>query len=66
MRRARCSSTETVRLASALGLQTIAEGVESQAQLETLRRMGCGGWQGYLCSPAVPPQEVDELLRLER
>ncbi|HVS77133.1 MAG TPA: EAL domain-containing protein [Steroidobacteraceae bacterium] len=51
-----------IRLAAALKLLTVAEGVESQAQLDSLRRMGCGGWQGHLYSPALPPQALQELL----
>lgn len=52
-----------VRLASALKLKTIAEGVESQAQLDALRRMGCWGWQGYLFSAALPRQKLEEMLK---
>jgi PAS domain S-box-containing protein/diguanylate cyclase (GGDEF)-like protein len=52
-----------VRLASALKLLTVAEGVESQAQLDALRAMKCGSWQGHLCSPAVTPQALQELVR---
>jgi EAL domain-containing protein (putative c-di-GMP-specific phosphodiesterase class I) len=36
-----------VRLASACGLATVAEGVEQPAQLERLRQLGCGHAQGY-------------------
>lgn len=52
-----------IRLAGALKLLTIAEGVESQAQLDALRRMGCGGWQGHLCSTAVPRQILEKLVQ---
>ncbi|MGR9092104.1 MAG: EAL domain-containing protein [Gammaproteobacteria bacterium] len=34
-------------------LQTIAEGVETEAQLEFLRRQGRDGFQGYLFSEPV-------------
>jgi EAL domain-containing protein (putative c-di-GMP-specific phosphodiesterase class I) len=37
-----------------LNLQTIAEGVESAAQLEFLRSLGCDGFQGFLLSRPVP------------
>ena len=51
-----------IRLASALGLLTVAEGVETQAQLDALRSMKCGGWQGHLYSPAVPREKLEALL----
>jgi diguanylate cyclase (GGDEF)-like protein/PAS domain S-box-containing protein len=37
-----------VELARGLGLETIAEGIETERQLEALRSMGCGYGQGYL------------------
>ncbi len=37
-----------------LGMQTIAEGVETEEQLEKLERIGCGSAQGFLISPPVP------------
>lgn len=37
-------------LGSSLGLQVIAEGVETDAQKDFLRRNGCGQFQGYLLS----------------
>jgi diguanylate cyclase (GGDEF)-like protein/PAS domain S-box-containing protein len=51
------------RLGSSLGMTTIAEGVESQAQLEILRAEGCDQVQGFLFSPAVPAKDVPELFR---
>ena len=41
-------------LASALGMDTLAEGVESAEQCEILREEGCGYGQGYLFSRPVP------------
>jgi diguanylate cyclase (GGDEF)-like protein/PAS domain S-box-containing protein len=49
-------------LADALGFQTVAEGVETEAQLEVLRRLGCAHGQGYLFSRAVPAGEIAALL----
>ena len=43
-----------IRLAHALGLRTVAEGVETVAQFEALRWLGCDSWQGYLHAPALP------------
>lgn len=42
-------------MAQQLGLNVVAEGVETQEQLEFLRRHGCNQIQGFLCSPALPP-----------
>jgi diguanylate cyclase (GGDEF)-like protein/PAS domain S-box-containing protein len=52
-------------LASHLGLSTIAEGVESDAQLEFLVAHGCGLIQGYLTGRPLPPHEVIKLFRSE-
>jgi diguanylate cyclase len=46
-----------ISLASDLGLETVAEGVESTRQVEFLRAMGCVAYQGYWFSPAVPAEE---------
>jgi EAL domain-containing protein (putative c-di-GMP-specific phosphodiesterase class I) len=46
-------------LADGLGIKTIAEGIETQEQAETLRLMGCQDGQGYLFSKPVD----GELLR---
>lgn len=37
-----------IHLARALGMNTLAEGVETDAQHQYLRKLGCGGVQGYL------------------
>jgi diguanylate cyclase (GGDEF)-like protein len=50
-------------IAAARRVTTTAEGVETQAQLETLRRLGCNEMQGFLFSPAVPAVEIARLLR---
>lgn len=44
-----------VRAAHELGLDVVAEGVETLAQLEFLRSVGCDRAQGYLFGKAVPP-----------
>ena len=50
-----------VGLAHALGLEVVAEGVETEAQLAELRDLGCDFAQGYLFSRPAPPAEVAEL-----
>jgi EAL domain-containing protein (putative c-di-GMP-specific phosphodiesterase class I) len=49
-------------LAQALGLDTVAEGVETTEQLELLRAMGCGFAQGYLFSAPMTVEAVDAAL----
>jgi Amt family ammonium transporter len=49
-----------INLAHALGLQVIAEGVESERQLEELERLDCDFAQGYLFSRPVPAHELVE------
>jgi diguanylate cyclase (GGDEF)-like protein len=44
-------------IAKNFNLDTLAEGVETQAQLDKLRRSGCGSWQGFLRSGAIGPVE---------
>jgi diguanylate cyclase (GGDEF)-like protein/PAS domain S-box-containing protein len=51
-----------VALAHALGLGTVAEGIEERSQLELLRRQGCQRGQGYLVSRPVAPEAVIALL----
>ena len=47
-------SEVVLKLAEATGLRTIAEGVETSAQADALRRLGCDRGQGYVWSPPVP------------
>ncbi len=47
-----------IKLAHALGMEVIAEGVESERQLTELERLGCDFAQGYLFSRPVPAHEL--------
>ncbi|HWW67636.1 MAG TPA: EAL domain-containing protein, partial [Solirubrobacterales bacterium] len=51
-----------IGMARALSLDVIAEGVENEAQLSELRRLGCDYAQGHLFSRALPPEKVTRLL----
>ena len=51
-----------VTLAGGLGMSTIAEGVESAAQVDKLRELGCDQIQGYIFSTPRPAAEVAGLL----
>jgi EAL domain-containing protein (putative c-di-GMP-specific phosphodiesterase class I) len=50
-------------LGSSLGMKTTAEGVETETQLQTLKKEGCTEVQGYLFSKAVPAAEAAQLLK---
>jgi EAL domain-containing protein (putative c-di-GMP-specific phosphodiesterase class I) len=52
-----------VSLAHGLKLKVIAEGVETEAQLEALKALGCDQYQGFHFSPAQPPEEFERLIR---
>ena len=50
-------------LARALGLEVVAEGVETAEELDVVRRLGCDTLQGWLFARAMPVDEVRELLQ---
>lgn len=63
-----CTSTDEksivmaiIQMASSTGMQTIAEGVEEQNQLEALREFGCDQIQGYIWGRPVPVDEFEKM-----
>jgi EAL domain-containing protein (putative c-di-GMP-specific phosphodiesterase class I) len=52
-----------VALASALGMEVVAEGVESAAQVQLLRALGCGFAQGYFFHRPVDGPSLEPLLQ---
>ncbi len=50
-----------IALAKNLGMSTVAEGVETEAQRCILQQLGCDSFQGYLVSKPVTPQRFAEL-----
>jgi polar amino acid transport system substrate-binding protein len=50
-----------IAVARELGLRVVAEGVETEAQLEYLKRQRCDFAQGYLFSRPVPAAKLDEV-----
>ncbi len=63
--------TELMRMATDLGLDTICEGVETRAQADFLKEIGCSKLQGYYFSKPVPFDEIlvkydnDDLIKTE-
>jgi EAL domain-containing protein (putative c-di-GMP-specific phosphodiesterase class I) len=51
-----------ISLAHALGLRVIAEGVETDEQLEQLREMGCDLAQGFYFAKPLSGEEAAALL----
>ncbi len=47
-----------MELARALGFKVVAEGLETEGQLRTIRELECDLVQGYLFAPPVPPDEL--------
>lgn len=52
----------TIGLAQSLGLQVVAEGVETEGQLSWLHDEGCSLMQGYLFSPPLPADKCPDWL----
>jgi EAL domain-containing protein (putative c-di-GMP-specific phosphodiesterase class I) len=53
-----------IRMGQSLSLRVIAEGVETQEELDFLRNQQCNEAQGYYFSRPVPSQEFSELLKV--
>lgn len=51
-----------IETAKWLGLRVVAEGVETKAQAEFLKRLGCDELQGFLYAPGLPAREVEQRL----
>lgn len=50
--------TATIAMGHSLGLELVAEGVETEAQRDFLARLGCDALQGYLYSKPMPFEDV--------
>ena len=55
--------TAIIQMAHSLKLVTVAEGVESRAQLDALRQLGCRQFQGFLVSRPLAAPALEALLR---
>lgn len=52
--------TELVRMALGLGIDTLAEGVETKEQADFLKEIGCGRLQGFYYTRPIPVEEIVE------
>lgn len=55
-----------INMASSLGMQTIAEGVETAGQLAFLRLQGCDEVQGYYFSKPLPADQFTSYLQKQK
>lgn len=51
----------TIAMASALKMTVVAEGVETAEQRNYLQGVQCAAFQGFLCAPGLPADELDAL-----
>ena len=58
-------ATSIVALAKALGLKALAEGVETDSQLQLMKSLDCDEFQGYLYSRPVKGEDIVDLLAEE-
>jgi diguanylate cyclase (GGDEF)-like protein len=54
--------TAVIGLGRALGMETTAEGIETEEQLSMVRKQGVSEVQGFLFSPPLPPHSLSSLL----
>jgi EAL domain-containing protein (putative c-di-GMP-specific phosphodiesterase class I) len=51
-----------IEIGNSLGMATVAEGIETQVQLELLRSLGCTYGQGFLLGRPLDRAEIAELV----
>ncbi|MGY6554011.1 MAG: sensor domain-containing protein [Wenzhouxiangella sp.] len=66
LREARKIIESIVALSDSLGLDAVAEGIETEAQLHLLQRLGCEKGQGYLFDRPLELGSLEQVLQHER
>ncbi len=61
-RQSRAIISATLAMADSLNLEVVAEGVETAAQQQHMRDLGCALQQGFHFTPALPPAEFEDWL----
>ncbi len=62
-RNARTVTTTIIKMAQALNLRIIAEGVETQQHLEALKELECSHYQGYLAAKPDRAKRCEEIMK---
>jgi diguanylate cyclase (GGDEF)-like protein/PAS domain S-box-containing protein len=52
-----------ISMASNLGVEVIAEGLETEIEKDFLNSLGCSLYQGYLLSPPLPAEALEEFIK---
>ncbi len=63
---ARMIVSNVVNLAKNLKLNVVSEGVDSNAQVEFLKNIGCDMAQGFIFSKPIPMDEYESLIRIKK
>ncbi len=56
----------SIGIAKSFGLSVVAEGIENEATLEELRKLGCDYAQGYFIGKPVPADEFEAFCKMDR
>jgi EAL domain-containing protein (putative c-di-GMP-specific phosphodiesterase class I) len=64
-RQARAMIEAMVAIARALGMETVAEGVENAEQLAFVRKLGCDAAQGYFIGRPVPAGGINPYVKMQ-
>jgi len=55
-----------IKIAQTLHMKVVAEGVETQTQLQMLQELGCDQYQGYYCSKPIPAKDFEQLFQTKK